>query len=188
MIVTFEVVATGRLDSAAPLSAPHQPKPVRISAGLFAGDRQWGGIDVLVRPDDWRVPAEVERHGISHAMAARYGIPLKAALAPLVHLSRCATRAVAYDLEHAETVIQAACAHLGLPGPWLRPGIERVCLMRAARPVVKKPGTDPLDQERYADPAFEEACQAVIPQFQAPSRLAGLQRLFCQLTAMGAIA
>lgn len=66
-----------------PSEHPDQPHITQIAAELCDVDtgRVLASMDVLIQPDDWTIPAELEElTGITNALAQRFGTPIYEAL------------------------------------------------------------------------------------------------------------
>jgi DNA polymerase-3 subunit epsilon len=94
-ILFFDTETTGLPDWKSPSDAEHQPHIVQLAAILADADTQEiiSSMDVIVRPDDWEIPAEtVEVHGISQQHAEAVGIPEALALDTFLNMWRGSLR------------------------------------------------------------------------------------------------
>ncbi len=72
-----------------PSEHPGQPHITQLAAELFDADsgRVLAFMDVLIRPDGWTIPAELEQlTGITDALAARFGYSMAHVLSTFMHM------------------------------------------------------------------------------------------------------
>lgn len=120
-----------------------QPPPhiVGLAAAVFDDEKVLSEINLLVRPEGFEITDDVEKiHGIGQKMAARYGVPLRAALPMLTNMADTVSTIVSYGFESYDAkVVRAALARFGSQKPFPRTGAEGVCVRETATQVCGVP-------------------------------------------------
>lgn len=137
-ILFLDTETTGRWDFKAPPNAPHQPHIVQLAAMVASRDRVVASINIIIKPEGWDIAADVVKvHGIDNELATAGGIPRRAALAIFNQLCLLAKRIAIYNLDFDYNVLVAQ--FLREKQKHRMSEIERVCVMRAATPILKLP-------------------------------------------------
>lgn len=116
------------------------PRLVQVAWALYdARNRNLGTSSYIVKPQGFRIPANVERiHGISTAKALAEGKPVKIVLEALTAAIQEAEVVVAHNLRFDENVIGAEFLRQGLEIPF--PGKRRICTMIETTDFCRLPG------------------------------------------------
>ena len=120
------------------------PHIVGIAAAVFDDDKTLSAFDVMVKPDGFSIPDDAEAvHGINQKQAARYGVPLRGALAMLTNMADTVRTVVTYGLESYDArVVRASLQKFGSSKPFPLAGVEGVCVRELATPICKVPRED----------------------------------------------
>lgn len=157
MNLAISVGTTGLFDENAPNDAPHQPKIVRLAALLY-DDREYGLLDLLIRPDGWKIPQETKKfHGTDERTAMMAGIPLRVALSCLTNLSKAAHKVAGFSIDYDIRVIQSALFQFDRTVQFPRPGCERIDIKQPMTPVCRLTRKNPKHEEDFRWPKLAEA-------------------------------
>jgi DNA polymerase-3 subunit epsilon len=136
MICLYDVETTGMpLWGRDPLD-PNQPRLLQL--GAIMADLEWNEIlsmRLIVQPDGWMVPDATDQatiiHGISHEMAVRYGIPIKAVLVPFLEMVKRCRYLISYSANFDKWFVDSELKRLGSDDPGVtRPGVRSIDVMR----------------------------------------------------------
>lgn len=130
MYLLFDTETTGLLHE--------DPHIVQLAALLANAQYETiGEVNLLIKPDGWVVPEElVKVHGISTERAARYGVPIAAALSVFDGMERQAQVLVAHNINFDHAIINLEYRRLG----WMRwRGKRRFCTMLESEGLVAIP-------------------------------------------------
>lgn len=99
---------------------PGQPHMVQLGAQLYdAQGVKRAHLSCLIKPDGWEIePQAEEKHHISTRVCHRYGLPLVAALVPLMEMSSVAKRIVGHNIQFDRRVIAVSAKRAGASGLW----------------------------------------------------------------------
>lgn len=128
-----------------PSEDPRQPHIVQLAAALIDTSRPDGviaSINLLVRPDDWEIPAEATAvHGITTEYASAYGIAESEALLAYYALwCRCDQRVI-YNKTFDDRIVRIAMKR-NVYSDTISDAYKAApahCAMQACRPFVKIP-------------------------------------------------
>lgn len=148
----FDTETNGKCDFKLPPSHPSQPRIVQLAAQLI--DEDWkirGELNLIIRPDGWTIPEEVAKiHGITTAIAMRYGVPIELALEAFFKLYAFESHEdepvyVAHNLDFDSLLIASEKYRLGASGDGsqIRRYIQSsgFCTMKAMTPICRLPGS-----------------------------------------------
>ncbi len=100
-LLVFDTETTGLPDFRSPSEAPHQPHITQLAAQLFDADNPTtilGSINMMIQPDGWTIPEELERlTGITTDLARKHGVPLVHALSSFVALWQSCDLRIAHN-------------------------------------------------------------------------------------------
>lgn len=160
----YDTETTGLPRADLPLDHPDQPHLVQVAALLVDLDTRAviSTLDVMVRPDDWDIPAEATAiHGITQEQATDAGVQEDCAVEMLLDLCLGKLR-VGHNEAFDSMMISIVLA--GLPSVYVDEDwreIKSFCTMAAARPVMKLPASQRLIDEgrghEFKDPRLSEA-------------------------------
>jgi len=130
-----------------PSEDPRQPHLTQVAAFLTDDDgKKMGSIDLLVDPEGWSIPEDVQRlTGITEERAAAGGVPECVALAAFIALWARADIRVAHNESFDARIIRIALhRYSGIfdPDIWSEGAAE--CTMRLATPLLKLPATEKM--------------------------------------------
>jgi len=130
-----------------PSEDPCQPHLTQVAAFLADdGGKKLGSIDLIVRPDGWSIPEDVQRlTGITPERATIGGVPECVALAAFIALWSRADLRVAHNENFDARIIRIALhRYSGIfdPDIWSEGAAE--CTMRLATPLLKLPATEKM--------------------------------------------
>jgi DNA polymerase-3 subunit epsilon len=98
--LVYDTETSGLPQWSLPSEDPSQPHITQLCAELFdehSGDTL-AYMDVLIRPNGWTIPAELEAlTGITNERAERFGVPIKAALSLFIRMWRLSQLRVAHN-------------------------------------------------------------------------------------------
>lgn len=162
-ILFYDTETTGLPDFKAPSEAPHQPHIVQLAALLVdPGTRETiASMDVIVRPDGWRIPADVAAvHGITTERAITVGVSESIALGLFMDLWQAADFRVGHNESFDARIIRIAqhrfeCGELDV---WKEGRAE--CTARLATPICALPPTEKMKAARrfhHKTPNLSEA-------------------------------
>lgn len=117
------------------LTDPVQPWAVGVAAELLDKDFvPLMHIRALIKAEGRKIRQDAyEVHGISSAMAERYGLSQVVVLGTLVHMMGKARFLIGHGIEYDRTVIEGQLQRMGKDtNKWMRPGVEMVCTMKEA--------------------------------------------------------
>ena len=131
-----------------PSEDPRQPHIVQLAALLVDPESRQviSTLDVIVRPDDWEIPAEVAAvHGITTEKAAALGVPEPLALDMLMALHERAELRVAHNEPFDMRIIRIALKRYtptdeALADAWKAAPAR--CPQRLSTPILKLPPTE----------------------------------------------
>lgn len=99
-ILVYDTETNGLPQWSLPSEDPSQPHITQLCAELFdehSGDTL-AYMDVLIRPDGWSIPRELEDlTGITNERAERFGVPITAALSLFIRMWRLTQLRVAHN-------------------------------------------------------------------------------------------
>jgi DNA polymerase-3 subunit epsilon len=130
-----------------PSEDPRQPHIVQLAAALVDIDsrRVISSMDVIVRPVDWEIPAEVSAiHGITTEHAKAVGVPEAVALRMFVGLYNARKR-IAHNEQFDARIIRIGLKRhdVGLdPDVWKAGASE--CTQALSTPILKLPPTEKM--------------------------------------------
>lgn len=157
MILFFDVETTGKARFDLPISASEQPHIVQLAAILT--DEEFyarGEINLIVRPEGYLIPDDVaEIHGITHDIAAKFGVHRETAVEALGELTERADTFVAHSFDF-DCLVVNAFAHRSARGSkydFGRISGAGFCTMKAMTPICKLPG----NYGDYKWPKLQEA-------------------------------
>lgn len=99
-ILVFDVETTGLPQWKLPSLDPSQPRIIEIAAELVDEENGnvLGAMDLLIRPDGWTIPPEIEAlTGITNDQAEKFGVPIAQAMDVFMSLWLAATLRVAHN-------------------------------------------------------------------------------------------
>lgn len=140
----FDTETTGIPDFKSPSDSPHQPHIVQ-AAGLLVDAstrRIEAAFDVIVKPDGWAIPADVEAiHGITTEQAHDCGLPERLVVDMLTSYGlTCSTR-VAHNQSFDARIVRIGIKRLGfgeeLAEQWK--GRPTACTAILSRPICALP-------------------------------------------------
>jgi DNA polymerase III subunit epsilon len=126
-----------------------QPHIVQLGAQLVDLDteRVHAGIDLVIKPDGYTIPAEVAKiHGITTEHALDVGVPAHYALFVFFEMWRLAQVRIAHNEQFDARILRIACARhgdlYGIPKPdeWRNGRAE--CTQILSTPILKLPPTE----------------------------------------------
>ncbi|WP_412021502.1 hypothetical protein [Burkholderia cepacia] len=94
-----------------PSDHPGQPRITQLAAELFDADsgRTLAFMDLMIRPDGWTIPAELEQlTGITNELAQRFGHSLNAALGTFICMWSEAELRVAHNESFDQRLVRIA--------------------------------------------------------------------------------
>lgn len=117
MYLVFDTETTGLADFSRPPEDPCQPRLVQLGAQLLDADLVVRAeMNMIVRPDGFTIPPDAEKvHGISMAVAERYGFEEITVLQQFALLCERAETLVAHNLQFDGIVMGRAYAIRGVP-------------------------------------------------------------------------
>lgn len=133
MLLAFDCETSGLFDRNRPDTDPEQPRLAQLGAVLADSDgNEKALLKLLVKPDSWEMTAGAQAiHGITTAMASRFGVPSEAALYPFVRLLDQATHLISHGLEFDMKMIKREVFALGQdPAALKRTRLTRICTMK----------------------------------------------------------
>lgn len=132
MNLFIDTETTGLMKDNLPLDDEEQPWPVELAGILTRPDGQTvSSFHVVIKPGGWVITQETAKiHGISHAYALEYGMPLEDALAILQVFADRAEQVLAYNMAFDGSIIEAACLRRNYASPLN--GKQLKCVMRMA--------------------------------------------------------
>jgi DNA polymerase-3 subunit epsilon len=99
-ILAYDTETTGLPLFSQPSSHPDQPRVTQIAAKLIEEETRTvlGSMDVLIQPDGWTIPDEVQKlTGITMERAHKFGVPIERALHLFMDLWGGADERVAHN-------------------------------------------------------------------------------------------
>lgn len=143
MICFFDTETTGIYNRAQPHGSPMQPHICQLGAQLCTeSGRIVAEMNLLVRPNNWSVPAEAEAiHGISTELCQTYGLPIATVIKLFAQFVRRARLVAAHNfpfdqgMAWTEFVRCEAATELAL---FL--GCPSFCTMQTLTSIMKLPG------------------------------------------------
>jgi len=139
----YDTETTGLPDFKAPSDAKHQPHIVQLAAMLVDTDtrRTVASLDVIVRPEDWTIPAEVAAiHGITQERAMLLGVPESIAVAMFMELWNGRKR-IAHNEQFDARILRIALLRCGdLDADAWKDGLAE-CTAEMSTPICKIPPT-----------------------------------------------
>lgn len=115
MKLFFDTETTGKADFNAPRDAPHQPYIVQLAA-LLTDDigKEISSINLIINPGVC-IPVEASLiHGITDAMAIKYGVATRDALLPFLLLQARAEEMIAHNISFDLKLLKIASYRAGL--------------------------------------------------------------------------
>jgi hypothetical protein len=163
-IFVAEVDTTAGQFREGPVSAPFQPRVVRVAAGLYTDKAdEVAMIDLTIKPDGWSVPDTMaEIHGTTTELANKRGIPIKTALSAIVHLADQAEVLVSYRAGFLCRVIQGELERSGVRRHFPPIGQEAKDLVRTSAALCKLRKDKPENPEDFRLPTLTEACSIIL--------------------------
>lgn len=152
-ILVFDTETTGKADFKLPVTHPSQPRIVQFAFQLY--DENWNVRaegNYIIKPDGYEIPQEASNiHGITTAMANRYGVPIKPVLEVFGNLLAVADGTVGHNVSFDEFMTDIECSRNG------RGKFKFVsfCTMHAMTQHCKLPGS----YGDYKWPKLQEAYQ-----------------------------
>lgn len=143
---------------------PGQPRIIQLAALLTdAEGNKLSALDTLIKPDGWRVPAEItELTGLTTERCERGGIPMNRALAVLIDMWRIAKLKVAHNQAFDNRMVRIEIKRSDLP--WATDALAdewkvapRFCTQVKARPICNLPM--PSGKKGSKPPKLTEAYQ-----------------------------
>ena len=168
MILLLDTETSGLVkDELDPLD-PGQPHMVQLGVQLY--DDQWvkrGHLSTLIKPEGWEIEPQAEGvHGISTRLCHRYGIPLRAALVPLMEYCGIARRIVGHNIEFDRKIVKASIRRAGGAGEWWQRAAPKFwCTMEHSTDLCRipmPPGADGKERPGFKFPSLEEAVNKLI--------------------------
>lgn len=146
MILHFDVETAGFPVPGVPADDPRHPSIVSLSAVLDDEKgvlrrvmsvivRQSVPIDERLVGDDGKTKTAFAIHGITNAVADKYGVPLSSALIEFADMAQCADAISAFNVHFDWKLIKIACARSGPMGEQMRAQMEAkqsICAMENA--------------------------------------------------------
>lgn len=163
MLLCYDTETSGIPFDNLPDDHPSQPHLVELGAILTDDDgRERASVNLIVRPDGWTIPDGAARvHGITTAMALKFGVPLLIVCAAFTNLRAIAKQTVCHNGAFDEKIMRYAFLRTGRvpahPGPDLK---DRLDTMSLTAPVLKMPPTDRMRAagfDKYKPPKLIEA-------------------------------
>ncbi|MGE3245072.1 MAG: hypothetical protein AB7F96_15450 [Beijerinckiaceae bacterium] len=171
MIAVFDVESSCTELSDLDPASPSQPYVCAVAAALYDEDREIMSAQLIVRPDGWKIAADMTAiHGITTERASEVGISIQAALAAIVGITANAPTLVCFGLSYNERRIQAELARLKRTTIWPHAGQDRVCVMALATDACKIP--HPKREGQFKLPKLSEASRIILGQEHAGDCLA----------------
>lgn len=115
MHLIIDTETTGQAYNELPDSHPHQPYLVQVGLILYDAERRIRGeFNAIVKPDGWTIPDEAaEIHGITQAIAEKFGIPLKTVLSAVKHYALTAEVLSSFNWGFDGLVLRANFGRIG---------------------------------------------------------------------------
>lgn len=113
-VLVWDVETNGLVRDDLPDDHPTQPHIVQLAAILLDGGfRHLDTLDLIIRPEGWRIPLTASRiHGITEERALAEGIPEAEALGRFMALAARAERRVAHNASFDTRVLRIALTRL----------------------------------------------------------------------------
>lgn len=107
MYLFFDTETTGFINKQVSSTDPKQARVCQLGALLTdENGRTMGQFDLLIRPTNWIISEHLTKiHGISHSMAARYGVPIMEALEMFESFINKSEVLVAHNFEFDKNVL-----------------------------------------------------------------------------------
>lgn len=150
MILFWDTETSGIPIDSLPDDHEGQPHMVELGCVLFdESGAERSCANLIVKPDGWEIPDGAARvHGITTALAERFGVPLSLAVATFCNLRAIALETVAYNEGFDQKIMRYAIARTGRqpshPGP-----DKRTDLMEIITPIVALPPTERMMMAGY---------------------------------------
>lgn len=143
--------SSGLYDDALSAMDPSQPHLLQLAFKVFTEENELVGEYMrIIRPDGWSVQPEAAKvHGITEAVAYRYGVPLVSALYNLKEaVAGPTTKIVGFNLQGFDRkLIGVSCFHAGTTDHWwTKKANDFIELMEDLTPIMKLPGKFGLKQ------------------------------------------
>lgn len=155
----FDTETTGFLRKDVPPGHELQPHVVQLAAELHDGERVLAGMNLIVDPGV-PIPEQASSiHGITDAMAKRYGVRPVVAIALFNNLAKLASKLVAHNAPFDVGVVTGEYLRLDRQAEAFDRPV--VCTMLASTPILKipKPGRYRSTSDPYKWPNLQEAYQ-----------------------------
>lgn len=154
-VLFWDTETSGKADFKKAAEDPAQPHLVQLAAMLATREHILAQINFIVRPDGWEIMPEVSAiHGIDQAMALKYGVPRRVALANFNQLCRLSGRLVAHNIDFDKLIMLSSffreeqTHHMA--------DLQHICTMHAATPILKLPSAWKRAKDPYKWPTLTE--------------------------------
>ena len=158
--LVFDTETTGKVLWHRPHTDPGQPHIVQLAAALVS-EEGWisGGLNRLVRPQGWRIPAEATAiHGITNEKATTLGVPLENVMESFAELCSKVEVVVAHNIDFDYFMVQVETARLGIPNPLEH--LQQFCTMKGSMYVCNIPS--PYGKIEPKWPTLDEAHRTLV--------------------------
>ena len=135
----FDTETTGMWNFKADLADPDQPRPVQISALLYADSIEVAGINLLINCQVPSHPKALEVHRKTPELLRTCGLEELTALAIFNNFARRADRIVAHNIEFDKRIVQGMALRNNLTHNALE-STPLFCTMKTSTDVLRIPG------------------------------------------------
>lgn len=160
-VLIFDVETSGLPDYSAWGDPARQPHIVSLSARAYEDGKPARSVySNLIRPQGFSISAEASRvNGITQQDAARYGVPILAALASLAEMAKTAKCIASFGLDCFDVpMVRVELMRLGKTTQFPPPGPEHFCVKKHAAALCKIPG----ENGNYKMPSLASACLSIL--------------------------
>jgi len=140
-ILFFDTETNGLVNHKLPSNHPSQPRIVQLAAVLMEGGKEIMSLSVMIKPDGWSIPAEVEKiHGFTTEYAAGVGISIGAALVAFSEMADRAQVICAHNAGFDKIATESEALKIGLKLPEIYAKKEWFDTMKSSTNICKIPG------------------------------------------------
>lgn len=159
-ILFTDVETTGFYRSSLPPEHPSQPHIVQLAALLCSDEgRDIASFSFIVEPGI-EISEEVSKiHGITTAMARKFGMGIGSAISIFMHLYEDADLLVAHNIKFDAQVLESAIVR-GHRGCNLLKA-QKFCTMEAATPIINMPPTERMKAAGFNKPKAPKLCECI---------------------------
>lgn len=162
-IVAFDVETTGIPLFEIPSDDPRQPHITQLAAVMYDDGKEVGRMDMLVKPDGWKLPEEIERFnqehntGITQERLEAEGLPIAEVVDEFMTFIASAERIVAHNVSFDRRMLRIELKRLGQPeqaDEW-KADERFFCTMKESTNITKLDFKKPK-KNAYKQPKLEE--------------------------------